>query len=75
MPIIVTKLLWGTLSLTGFVGAVVGFALPIIPGIPFLLLMLYSLKKLSPRFHRWLVKTRAAMWMQKHEPKLAKILM
>lgn len=74
MQIILTKLLWCTLSVTGFIGSLLGFVLPIIPGIPFLILMIYSLRKISPRFHGWLCKTRIAVWLQKHEPKLARWL-
>ncbi|RRG08749.1 MAG: DUF454 family protein [Lactobacillus sp.] len=74
MQIFFTKLLWSTLTLTGFLGSIVGFVLPIIPGIPFLILMVYSLRKISPRFHRWLLTTRLAKWLQRREPKLAKWL-
>ncbi|KRM61833.1 hypothetical protein FC26_GL001275 [Paucilactobacillus vaccinostercus DSM 20634] len=72
MPLLMTKVLWATLSLTGFIGAIVGFALPIIPGLPFLLLMLHSLKKCSPRLYQRLLQTRLALWVQKHEPKVMK---
>ncbi|WP_173021227.1 DUF454 family protein [Secundilactobacillus folii] len=74
MQFILTRLLWSSLTFTGFVGAIIGFALPIIPGIPFLILMIYSLKKLSPAFHRWLSRTRFAEWLKKHQPTLAKWL-
>lgn len=74
MQFIFTKLLWSTLMVTGLVGSVVGFVLPVIPGIPFLILMIYSLKKLSPKFHRWLSRTRLAEWLKEHQPTLAKWL-
>ncbi|KRK96917.1 hypothetical protein FD04_GL001769 [Secundilactobacillus odoratitofui DSM 19909 = JCM 15043] len=75
MQFLLTKLLWSTLTITGLVGAIVGFILPVIPGIPFLILMIYSLKKLSPKFHQWLSQTWLANWLREHQPKLAKWLM
>ncbi|WP_089088328.1 DUF454 family protein [Secundilactobacillus pentosiphilus] len=74
MQLILTKLMWSTLMVTGLVGSIVGFVLPIIPGIPFMILMIYSLKKLSPAFHRWLSRTWLAEWLKKYQPKLAKWL-
>ncbi|GAW98947.1 DUF454 domain-containing protein [Secundilactobacillus mixtipabuli] len=74
MQFIFTKLLWSTLMVTGLIGSIVGFVLPIIPGFPFLILMIYSLKKLSPTFHQWLSRTWLAEWLKKHQPMLAKWL-
>ncbi|WP_089120217.1 DUF454 family protein [Secundilactobacillus pentosiphilus] len=74
MQLIFTRLLWSTLMVTGLIGSIIGFVLPIIPGIPFMILMIYSLKKLSPAFHRWLSRTRLAEWLKKHQPALAKWL-
>ena len=54
MLIILEKIGWGMLALTGFVGGIIGLALPVIPQVPFFLLALFALSKLSPRFHRWL---------------------
>lgn len=54
MLIILEKIGWGMLALTGFIGGIIGLALPVIPQVPFFLLALFALSKLSPRFHRWL---------------------
>ena len=53
MLIVLEKIGWGMLALTGFVGGIIGLALPVIPQVPFFLLALFALSKLSPRFHRW----------------------
>lgn len=55
MLIIFEKIGWSVLALTGVVGGVIGLMLPIIPQVPFFLLALFALSKLSPRFHRWLI--------------------
>lgn len=43
MLIILEKIGWGMLALTGFVGGIIGLALPVIPQVPFFLLALHSL--------------------------------
>ena len=62
MLIILEKIGWGMLALTGFVGGIIGLALPVIPQVPFFLLSLFALSKLSPRFHRWLTSRH---WYQR----------
>ncbi|GAA3607360.1 DUF454 family protein [Secundilactobacillus similis] len=74
MQTLFMKIIWSFLTVAGFVGAIIGALLPVIPGIPFLILAIYSLKKLSPSFHRWLSNTRLAKWLQERQPKLAKWL-
>ena len=49
MLIILEKIGWGMLALTGFVGGIIGLALPVIPQVPFFLLALFALSRLTSR--------------------------
>lgn len=62
MLIALEKIGWGLLTVTGLVGGIIGLALPVIPQVPFFLLALFAISKLSPRFHRWLTNRR---WYQR----------
>lgn len=72
MQLIFSKLLWGSATILGLAGGIVGTLLPIIPGIPFFILAIFSLSKVSPKFHQWLTHTRPFEWLNRKEPKLAK---
>ncbi|GGI63077.1 DUF454 family protein [Limosilactobacillus caviae] len=49
------KLLWIVLGSISFVGGIIGVLLPIIPQVPFFLLTIWCITKVSPRFHNWLL--------------------
>ena len=49
------KLLWIVLGSSSFVGGIIGVLLPIIPQVPFFLLTIWCITKVSPRFHNWLL--------------------
>ena len=54
MLIVLEKIGWGMLALTGFVGGIIGLALPVIPQVPFFLLALFALSIVVPvleKFH------------------------
>lgn len=68
---LVIKLLWSILAVASFVGGLAGILLPIIPGIPFLILTLVCIGKISRRFDRWLAHTTAYHWLDQHQPRLA----
>lgn len=54
------KLFWFFLFILGLICGTIGILLPIIPQVPFFLLAIFSLTKISTRFHRWLFTTRLA---------------
>ncbi|WP_010621084.1 DUF454 family protein [Paucilactobacillus suebicus] len=74
MPIVIIKLMWAVGALFSFVLSLVGFVLPIIPGIPFAVFTLICVEKLSPRFHKWLLNTKLVRKFRVRFPKLAKVL-
>ncbi|QEA52907.1 DUF454 family protein [Loigolactobacillus coryniformis] len=71
MTFLLLKVFWSFSALTSLLLGVAGLIFPIIPGIPFLILALISIEKLSPRFKRWLLQTRPMLWLQNKQPKLA----
>lgn len=52
------KVLWLLLAIVSFIFGVIGLLLPVIPQVPFFLLFLYSMSKVSSRFHRWILNTK-----------------
>ena len=62
MLIILEKIGWGMLALTGFVGGIIGLALPVITQVIFLLLSIFSFSKLSPHYHHYLTSRH---WYQR----------
>ncbi|MFD1317100.1 DUF454 family protein [Loigolactobacillus zhaoyuanensis] len=71
MTFLLIKIFWSFSAFTSLLLGVVGLVFPIIPGIPFLILALISIEKLSPRFKLWLLKTGPMRWLQAKQPKLA----
>lgn len=55
----VRRLLWLLMSVVSLLLLVVGIVLPIVPQVPFLIAFLYSLSRFSPRFHKWMLNTKA----------------
>lgn len=55
---ILIKLAWGFLGSISFMGGIVGLLLPVIPQVPFFLVTIFCIAKISPRFHRWLLGNR-----------------
>lgn len=54
----ISKIFWFLLAVLGFVCGVVGLMLPVIPQVPFFLLGIFSVSKVSPRFHHWITHTK-----------------
>lgn len=52
------KFAWGFLGSLSFMGGIVGLLLPVIPQVPFFLVTIFCIAKISPRFHKWLVNNR-----------------
>ncbi|EDX42401.1 DUF454 family protein [Limosilactobacillus reuteri] len=52
---LVLKLGWILLGSISFVGGIIGMLLPVIPQVPFFLLTIWCITKISPRFHNWLL--------------------
>lgn len=55
---LIIKLVWTVLGSLSFVGGLIGLVLPVIPQIPFFLLAIFCLAKVSPRFHNWITHWR-----------------
>lgn len=53
---LVLKLGWILLGSISFVGGIIGMLLPVIPQVPFFLLTIWCITKISPRFHNWLLR-------------------
>ncbi|WP_268872661.1 DUF454 family protein [Paucilactobacillus vaccinostercus] len=66
------KVCWGLLAITSLAGGIAGIILPILPGIPFLILALICVGKISQHFRHWLLHTRAFQWLNHHEPQIAR---
>ncbi|MFC6169031.1 DUF454 family protein [Loigolactobacillus jiayinensis] len=71
MTFLLIKIFWSISAFASLLLGLVGMVFPIIPGIPFFILALISLEKLSPRFKQWLLQTRPVIWLQAKQPKLA----
>lgn len=67
---ILIKLAWGCLGSLSFMGGIVGLILPVVPQVPFFLVTIFCIAKISPRFHRWLLSNR--LYLKYVEPVLAK---
>ena len=52
---LVLRLIWLTVGLLSVPLAIAGFILPLVPGVPFLLLAAFAFARSSPRLHDWLV--------------------
>lgn len=52
---LILKVVWILLGSLSFVGGIVGLILPVIPQVPFFLLTIWCITKISPRFHNWLL--------------------
>ncbi|MFD0896315.1 DUF454 family protein [Loigolactobacillus binensis] len=74
MVLLLIRLFWSFSAFTSLLIGLAGLIFPIIPGIPFLILALFSLEKLSPKFNHWLMTTKAMRWLQSKQPKLARWL-
>ncbi|MBB1078716.1 DUF454 family protein [Limosilactobacillus sp. STM2_1] len=49
------KAAWILLGSLSLIGGIIGTLLPVIPQIPFFLLTIWCIAKVSPRFHNWLL--------------------
>lgn len=54
----IAKFFWLLLAVLGFTCGIIGLLLPVVPQVPFFLLAIFSLSKVSPRFHAWITHTR-----------------
>lgn len=50
------KIMWICLGSLSFIGGIIGMLLPVIPQVPFFLVTIWCLTKISPRFHQWLLQ-------------------
>lgn len=48
----VSRVIWSLVLVLGVIGLMIGIALPIIPHVPFLLVIIYSLLNLAPNYTR-----------------------
>lgn len=55
---LVIKIIWILLGSLSFVGGIIGMLLPVIPQVPFFLLTIWCLTRVSPRFNNWLQHNR-----------------
>lgn len=56
VSVLITRFLWGCLAVTSLIAGVIGLLLPVVPQVPFFILALIALNRLSPRFHQWLTR-------------------
>lgn len=75
--ILIQRVLWGLVAGVSLLAGIVGLLLPVVPQVPFFIMALIALNRLSPRFHRWLTRFRwyrlALTHLVKH-PRLARLL-
>ncbi|WP_076461440.1 DUF454 family protein [Limosilactobacillus caccae] len=55
---VLIKVAWGFLGSLSFMGGIIGLLLPVIPQVPFFLVTIFCIAKISPRFHKWLLSNR-----------------
>lgn len=75
--IIIQRVLWGLVAGVSLLAGIIGLLLPVVPQVPFFILALIALNRLSPRFHHWLTRFKwyqlALRHLVKH-PRLARLL-
>lgn len=72
MPTILIRILWTIGAIASLGLGIAGLLLPLVPGIPFIVITLICLERLSPKFRHWLIHTKIMHWLRLNKPKLAK---
>ncbi|MBD5806214.1 DUF454 domain-containing protein [Lactobacillus sp. 0.1XD8-4] len=68
---ILIKVIWILLGSLSFIGGIIGILLPVIPQVPFFLLTIWCITKVSPRFHNWLL--RNPLYLKYAKPLLGRL--